>query len=577
MVFLNESNSEPRKEVKQMNVISQDVACATSDAQLAWHGLDWAQCHSNVRRLQARIVKATKEGRWNKVKALQWLLTHSLSGKAIAVKRVTENQGKRTPGVDGETWDTPAAKMAGTLSLKRRGYRAKPLRRVHIPKASGGQRPLGIPTMKDRAMQALHRLALEPVAETTADGNSYGFRPSRSTADVMEKVHTFLAWKRSAEWVLEADIKGCFDHISHDWLVRNVPVDKRMLGQWLKSGYMEHGNLFPTESGTPQGGIISPTLANMVLDGLEKVVQAVIPSTTRRGKAAKVNFVRYADDFIVTGVSKEILEAEIKPAIETFLAERGLWLSPEKTVVTHINDGFDFLGFNVRKYNGTLLIKPSKAGVKRMLNKVREIISARKGARQVALISTLNPIIRGWANYYRHKVSKETFGKVDHAIWQVLWKWAKRRHPKKGLRWIKDKYFVIQGARHWVFAGRSDHSDMLLPLVRASDTPIVRHVAIMATANPYDTAWEEYFEGRLDLRTKDSMAHRRQVLSLWHEQDGRCPECGERITKDTGWHRHHVQFRSLGGSDSRANLQLLHPVCHQKLHATIRGELPVSA
>jgi group II intron reverse transcriptase/maturase len=223
-------------------------------------------------------------------------------------------------------------------------------------------------------MQALHRLALEPVAETTADGSSYGFRPSRSTADVMEKVHTFLAWKRSAEWVLEADIKGCFDHISHEWLMRNVPVDKRLLSQWLKSGYMEHGNLFPTDSGTPQGGIISPTLANMVLDGLEKLIQSVIPATTRRGKAAKVNFVRYADDFIVTGASKEILEAEIKPAIETFLAERGLWLSPEKTVVTHINDGFDFLGFNVRKYDGTLLIKPSKAGVKRLLGKVREIV-----------------------------------------------------------------------------------------------------------------------------------------------------------------------------------------------------------
>lgn len=517
-----------------MNTTVKDVGCATADRPVTWHRIDWAHCHRAVRRLQARIVKATKEGRWNKVKALQWLLTHSLSGKVIAVKRVTENHGKKTPGVDGETWNTPVAKMAGALSLKRRGYRAQPLRRVHIPKASGGQRPLGIPTMKDRAMQALHLLALEPVAETAADANSYGFRSHRSVADAMEKVHTFLAWKRSAQWVLEADIKGCFDHISHDWLMRYVPMDKRLLRQWLKSGYLERRNLFPTESGTPQGGIISPTLANMVLDGLEGVIQAVIPATTRRGKAAKINFLRYADDFIVTGASQAILEAEIKPAIETFLAKRGLWLSSEKTMVTHIDDGFDFLGFHVRKYSGTLLIKPSKAGVKRLLHKVREIVNAHKGARQVVLIGLLNPIIRGWANFYRHKVSKVTFSKVDHAIWQMLWKWAKRRHPKNGLRWIKEKYFVTRGPRRWVFAGRAEHSETWLTLVRASDTRIVRHVAIKAAANPYDPAWEEYFEGRLDLWTKNSMAHRRQLLSLWSAQNGHCPECGERITKDTG-------------------------------------------
>jgi RNA-directed DNA polymerase len=555
---------------------TMSIACAPSGVQSAWTSIDWSQCHQNARRLQARIVKATQEGRWGKAKALQWLLTHSLSAKQLAVRRVTENQGKRTPGVDGEIWETTGEKMAAVKSLRRRGYRAAPLRRVHIPKANGGKRPLGIPTMKDRAMQTLYRMALEPVAETTADGNSYGFRLSRSTADAMEKVHTFLAWKRSAEWVLEGDIKACFDQISHEWMLRNIPMDQRMLKQWLKAGYVEKGTLFPTEAGTPQGGAISPVLANMVLDGMEKTIQAVIPTTTRRGKAAKINFVRYADDFIVTGASKEILEGEIKPAIESFLAARGLILSPTKTVVSHIDDGFDFLGFNVRKYAGTLLIKPRKENAQRFLTKVREMIRSRKQATQESLIRMLNPLIRGWANYYRHKVSKETFSKVDHAIFQALWRWAKRRHRNKGIRWIKDRYWVNAGARNWVFACKSENSDRVFRLVRASDTPIVRHTAVKAAANPFDPAWETYFEGLLDLRTVNSMTGRRQLLALWRAQGGRCEACGERITKETGWHRHHVVFRSKGGGDQQSNLRLLHPTCHMALHANDRRAKPAS-
>jgi RNA-directed DNA polymerase len=553
-----------------------NAACAPSGNKMEWTSIDWSQRHRNVRRLQARIVKATQKGRWGKVKALQWLLTHSQSAKQLAVRRVTENQGKRTPGIDGETWNTTGDKMAAVESLNRHGYRAAPLRRVHIPKANGGQRPLGIPTMKDRAMQTLHCMALEPVAETTADGNSYGFRMSRSTADAMEKVHTFLAWKRSAEWVLEGDIKACFDQISHEWMLRNIPMDKRMLKQWLKAGYIEKGALFPTEAGTPQGGAISPVLANMVLDGMEKTIQAVIPQTTRRGKAAKINFVRYADDFIVTGALQEILNEEIKPAIEAFLAERGLTLSPTKTIVTHIDDGLDFLGFNVRKYGGTLLIKPRKENVKRVLTKVRELIRTRRQATQESLIRMLNPLIRGWANYYRHKVSKEVFGKVDHAIFQALWRWAKRRHRNKGLRWIKDRYWLQEGARNWVFACKSEISDRVVRLVRASDTPITRHTAVKAAANPYDPEWETYFEGLLDLRTVNSMSGRRQVLALWRAQGGRCEECGEKITKETGWHRHHVVHRSNGGGDQQSNLRLLHPICHMALHANDRRAKPVS-
>jgi RNA-directed DNA polymerase len=270
------------------------LACAPSE--LTWNGINWADVLRQVRRLQARIVKATQEGRHNKVKALQWLLTHSFSGKALAVKRVTENQGKNTAGVDKVTWKTPGAKTNAIVSMQRRGYSPRPLRRVLIPKKNGKTRPLGIPTMKDRAMQALYLLALEPVAETTADPNSYGFRPERSTADAGEQCFIALARKSSAEWVLEADIKGCFDNISHDWMIKNVLTDKLMLQKWLKAGYVYQNELFPTEAGTPQGGIASPALANMTLDGLEAMLSARFPKSKQSG--LKMNMVRYADDCV---------------------------------------------------------------------------------------------------------------------------------------------------------------------------------------------------------------------------------------------------------------------------------------
>ncbi|TKD43824.1 group II intron reverse transcriptase/maturase, partial [Azotobacter chroococcum] len=320
---------------------------APSHAESNWPQ-SWCRIESDVKRLQVRIAKATREGRWGKVQALQRLLTRSYSGKMLAVKRVTENRGKKTPGVDGKIWSTPVAKSKGALALKHRGYRPQPLRRLYIPKSDGKERPLGIPTMRDRAMQALWKLALEPVAETRADPNSYGFRPERSTADAIAHGFTVLAKRSSAEWILEGDIRGCFDNISHDWLLANVPMDKTILRKWLQAGYVEQGTLFATEAGTPQGGIISPILANWTLDGLEQAALASVASTERRRRPFKVHVVRYADDFIVTGASKSLLEHQVRPAIEAFLKERGLELSAKKTHITHISEGFDFLGQNVR-------------------------------------------------------------------------------------------------------------------------------------------------------------------------------------------------------------------------------------
>ncbi len=305
---------------------AEQSTCASSDKVNAWEQLDWTHCEQKVRRLQARIVKATREGHWGKVKALQRLLTHSFAAKALAVKRVTDNQGKRTAGVDGRLWITPTAKLKAIESLQRRGYKPQPLRRVYIPKANGKLRPLGIPTMKDRAMQALHLQALLPVAETTADKNSYGFRPARSTADAIEQCFKTLNNDNSAEWVLEGDIKGCFDNISHDWMLQQIPTDKEVLQKWLTAGYIENRTSFPTEAGTPQGGIISPTLANMVLDGLEKLLDRTFHRKTVAGTTInpKINLIRYADDFIITGTTKDVLENEVRPLGRAVPARPGL-------------------------------------------------------------------------------------------------------------------------------------------------------------------------------------------------------------------------------------------------------------
>ena len=313
------------------------TSCASTDRKWnTWESIDWNKCEMAVNKLQARIVKAQKAGKHGRVKALQWVLTHSFYAKALAVKRVTSNRGSDTAGVDKVKWSTPKARFKAIGELKRGGYKPQPLKRVNIKKSNGKLRPLGIPTMKDRAMQALYLLALEPVSETTADSNSYGFRKERSTGDAREQCFCVLAKKASPEWIMEGDIKGCFDHISHEWLLNNIPMDKVMLRKWLKCGFVFNKELFPTEEGTPQGGIISPTLANITLDGLQTMLAEKYHKKFVNRKTIyypKVHLVRYADDFIITGRSKEALE-EIKPLVVDFLKERGLTLSEEKTKIT---------------------------------------------------------------------------------------------------------------------------------------------------------------------------------------------------------------------------------------------------
>lgn len=457
-----------------------------------WDSIDWIAAEQYTKRLQMRIAKAFRERRYGKAKALQWLLTHSFYGKTLAVKRVTENKGGKTPGVDGITWTTPKQKEGAVSNLRRQGYQTQPLRRIYIPKKNGKQRPLGIPRMLCRAHQALHLLALEPISECLADPNAYGFRPKRSAADAIEQCFKALAQESRAQWILEGDIRACFDKIDHSWLIANVPMDKVILKKWLKAGYMERGSRYPTTEGTPQGGVVSACLTLITLSGLERAAKEAA------GRRDKVNVAVYADDFIITGISKELLEEKIKPAVSTFLKERGLELSQEKTKISHIDEGFDFLGFNMRKYGGKLLIKPSKSNIKCFLRNIRATIKSNKSAKTVNLIQLLNPKIRGWAYYFHHVVAKQVFGYVDHCIFFNLLRWTRRRHPKKNSGWIRKKYFHRRGLNNGVFYASyvKDEKTKFLDLVSAVSIPIVRHVKIQGAATPYDPDYRAYFVER---------------------------------------------------------------------------------
>jgi RNA-directed DNA polymerase len=349
-------------------------------------------------------------------------------------------------------------------------------------------------------MQALYALALVPVAETIGDPNSYGFRDGRCCADAIVQCYICLANRHSARWILEADIQACFDRIDHEWMLNNILIDKKILRSWLNAGYVNKGKLYPTKAGTPQGAIVSPVLANMTLDGLETAVKNAVP------RKAKVNVIRYADDFIVTAESKQILQQKVKPAIVNFLSQRGLNLSGEKTRIARIEDGFDFLGQHLRKYGNKFLVTPSKNSVKGIVSKTRKIIKFHLGSTTVKMLQALNPVIRGWANYHRYACSKKAFYYIDTCIFKNLWRWAKRRHPSKKAQWIRNRYFRTMGNYSWCFFATQKTKGggaKVIDLLYMGTVKIRRHTKTRANANPYDHRWQEYFAKR-SIRTNYS-------------------------------------------------------------------------
>lgn len=485
-----------------MNEETQMTASKTTGASSAkrnsdWQSIDWQKAEALVFRLQMRIAKAEREGKRSKVKALQRLLTTSFCAKCLSVRRVTSNTGKRTAGIDGVLLTTQQQKLQMVSDLKRNGYKPSPLRRIHIRKKSGKLRPLSIPTMKDRCMQAVWLLALIPIAEERADPNAYGFRPKRSTHDAIEQCFNTLSRKISATWILEGDIKDCFSRINHDWLLENIPMDKVILRKFLKAGFVENGEEHPTTQGVGQGGIISPTLAVMALSGLEcKFVNA----KQKNWNKDKTNLIFYADDFIVTAKSESIIHEKVMPIMQAALSEVGLELSQEKTKITRIKDGFDFLGFNVRKYqSGKLLIKPSKASITKFLNDIRARIKEGIALPTDKLIYQLNSKIIGWTNYYRGSVASKVFSMIDNEIYLALVRWCLKRHSCKGKRWIMKKYFGRFGNDNWRFhciTKDKEGKPKPLYLRKAAETHIRRHKKIKAEANPFDSRYKEYFKQR---------------------------------------------------------------------------------
>jgi Retron-type reverse transcriptase len=507
-------------------------------------------------------------------------LIKSWSAKCIAVRRVTQdNQGKNTAGVDGAKSLTPKQRTNLVGKLKLTG-KIKPTRRVMIPKPGTTEtRPLGIPTINDRALQALVKLALEPEWEAKFEPNSYGFRPGRSCHDAIEAI--YLSIKQKAKYVLDADIAKCFDCINHKALLSKIntyPTLRRQLKGWLKAGYCVQGELFPTNEGTPQGGVISPLLANIALHGMEERVKQY--AETLKGKKEKnrkaLNLIRYADDFVIVHEDLNVVK-KCQEIIAEWLRDMGLELKPSKTKLTHTlnkldgNVGFEFLGFHVQQYNsGTYrcakntngtplgfntLITPSKAKIKTHLVKIAKVIDTHKTTPQAALISKLNPIIRGWSNYYSTVVSKDTYSKVDRLTWQKLRAWAKSR-GKGSIN--KDKYWRTVDNRNWCFSTEDG-----MELLTQTSTPIVRHTKVKGVASPFDGNWTYWSKRRGEYPETPT-----RVAKLMKRQKGICSHCGLYFTSTEIVEVDHIKPTSLGGKDTYDNLQLLHKHCHDTKTAT---------
>ena len=533
-----------------------------------WSDINWTKVERTVKRLQGRIFRAARAGKLGKLKSLQRLLARSSCAKLLAIRRVSqESRGKNTPGVDGGTCSTPEDRLAlfqepDTLQT----HRPLPVKRIFIPKKNGKKRPLGIPAIKDRMLQTVVRFALEPEWESRFEFNSFGFGPGRGTMDAICAIHAALRRKGCSTWILDADIKGCFDNISHSDLLKRLSVFTQVIRRWLKAGAIEMGTYRATETGTPQGGPLSPLLMNIALDGMERLFGCEnkygkrVPASVKRGPNKGITLVRYADDAIVIAPTKERIETYVLPRLKSFLAKRGLELSESKTRIVHRDEGFDFLGCTFLKQGGKLLVKPSKENIKAHLQQVKAYLSSHKQTRTARVIQELNPVLRGWTYYYRYVNAKQIFYYCEHKVWKMLWQWACRRHKRKGKGWVRRRYFGRHKGKAWQFM---DNGAILF---NPGSVPVIRFTKVNGKASPMNPDEQAYWI----MRRKDRLDRRGYIgkYNFWlRKQSYRCALCNRRFNGEDPIDKHHLIPKSKGGTDDSYNIVIVHRWCHKAFHA----------
>ena len=538
-----------------------------------WQQVNWRQVNRRVKNLRYRIFQATQRGDYKRVRSLQKLMLRSYANRLLSVRRVTQvNAGRNTAGVDNVLVKTGKARGQLVDSLQFTPlWQHRPTRRIYIPKANGQVRPLGIPTIRDRAHQAMVKAALEPEWEARFEGTSYGFRPGRSAHDALGKLYHLCCPHRSKPWVLDADIKGCFDHINHGFLLNALGhfPGRHWIARWLNAGYMETHGWHPTTAGTPQGGVISPLLANIALHGMEAALGV---KRNCRGEldGSRYAMVRYADDFVVLAQSRADAEAA-KDRLQHWLQPRGLRLSQEKTHIVHLRHGIDFLGCHIRHYRAPqttrtgwkLLITPSQTAIRQVRAKLKAIWQKAHGHPIREVIKQLNPLIRGWANYYRPWVSSKVFHDLDRWMYLRQWRYLKRQHPRQSKQWCYRHYWRYFDAQHPQCLNFGDNASGVY-LQQFSRFSIERHVIVKGTASMDDPTLKGYWQLR---QTKQKSQLKRWHRLIGQQQHYRCPVCGETLFNGEPLELHHRLPKSKGGKDTHDNLELLHRYCHQKVHA----------